>query len=109
MKEENQMFSFDETKSINPNYIRIASDFLKECQNLHIPMPIVTHLYDGFRFSFCNKDGKEIGDGIIHSGSYYNHSEIETMGMPWDNGDVSTHTPYVLARLIYLFYSEDDA
>ena len=101
-------------QAINPKYLQIAADFMSECFRLAVPTPVVATLYDGFRFSFQDDSGKEVGDGIIHFGSYHNQSEIETLGMPWDKDDVSTHTPQELAILLHEFYygekdySEDD-
>lgn len=95
--------------AINPKYLQIAADFLSECFRLAVPTPVVTPMMDGFRFSFRDDDGEEIGDGVIHRGSYHHDSCIETIGMPWDEDDVSTHTPQELAILLHEFYyGEED-
>ena len=88
----------------NPQYLLIAAEFMSECVRLAVPIPEVAPMFDGFRFSFRDDNGKEIGDGIIHCGSYRHNSCIETMGMPWDDDDVSTHTPQELAILLQKFY-----
>lgn len=96
-------------ETINPQYLLIAADFLSECVRLAVPVPEVARMFDGFGFSFQDDNGKEIGDGIIHRGSYSHNSCIETMGMPWDEDDVSTHTPQELAMLLHEFYyGEED-
>ena len=47
-------------------------------------------LYDGYKWYFSKYPN---GDAIIHSGSYYNKSGcFETMGMPWDEDDVTVLT-----------------
>lgn len=92
------------TETINPKYLQIAADFLSECFRLAVPTPKIVPMMDGFCFLFRDDNGKEIGDGIIHRGSYRHNSCIETMGMPWDEGDVSTHTPQELAILLHEFY-----
>lgn len=97
-------------ETINPKYLQIAADFLSECIRLAVPVPDVAPMMDGFCFIFRDDDGKQIGDGIIHRGSYRHNSCIETMGMPWDDNDVSTHTPQELAILLQKFYygTEDE-
>lgn len=96
-------------EAINPKYLQIAADFLSECFRLAVPTPVITPMMDGFRFSFRDEDGEEIGDGIIHRGSYRHNTQIETLGMPWDGDDVSTHSPQELAILLHEFYyGEED-
>lgn len=90
--------------TINPRYLQIAADFISECYRLAVPIPVIIPFEHGFRFSFRDENDEEIGDGVIHWGSYNNDSQIETMGMPWDEEDVSTHTPQELAILLHEFY-----
>lgn len=49
----------------------------------------VANLYDGYQW--CNIDRLEGGDVVIHSGSYNNKKGyVESYGMPWDEGDVTS-------------------
>lgn len=52
---------------------------------------------NGFQILF-----KDIpGDAIIHDGSYASDwGYFETIGMPWNNGDVSVHSPKILSRML---------
>lgn len=48
-------------------------------------------LFNGYQWHFkCYPDG----DAVIHFGSYGNYKgHVETMGFPWDEGDVTEMTP----------------
>lgn len=67
-----------------------------ECKKHNIPYEI-RPCWDGFqiRFSWCH------GDVACHSGTYSaNQVAVESMGFPWDEGDVSIHLPEEMAQFI---------
>ena len=55
-------------------------------------------LYDGWKWLFPDFP---YGDVIIHSGSYHcDEGYVESMGMPWDEDDVSVFLPEEMANRI---------
>ena len=55
-------------------------------------------LYDGYKWTFDQYPNTDI---IIHFGSYNNKLGLfETMGFPWDDGDVSVHSATELVELL---------
>ena len=50
----------------------------------------VERLYDGYKILFDDFPG---GDAIVHM---WSSGYVETYGMPWDDGDVTTMTPQEL-------------
>ena len=71
----------------------LASSMEREC----IEFSKVNLYQNGFQVMF-----KDIpGDAIIHDHSYAsNWGYFETIGMPWDNDDVSVHPPKTLAKML---------
>ena len=61
-------------------------------------------LYEGYQILF---NPWHQGDVIIHDGSYgHNIGKVETMGFPWDEGDVSMLSPEECANeIVELFES----
>lgn len=78
------------------NSIRIKLD---ECG---IPCTMIAVL-DGFQLRFPWHDG----DVVCHGYSYGSPSGcVESLGFPWDNEDVSVHTPEEFTELIRGLYSD---
>ena len=87
----------------NPTYketIVKASKLLEEKCVPHF----LENLYDGCAVCFYWCDG----DFICHNGSYgCNSGLVESIGFPWDNGDVSVHTPEEIADLVANYYKRE--
>lgn len=70
------------------------------CAQAGITLSKVYSFMGGFQVVF--EGFEELGDAILHDGSYGNKScWWETIGFPWDNGDVSVHAPDELACMLY--------
>lgn len=93
----------------NGMYTRIEIDkarayslavLISSCARFGITLSKVYCFMNGFQV--CFEGFEELGDAILHDGSYGNKSCYwETIGFPWDNGDVSIHTPNELACMLY--------
>lgn len=100
---------------IDAAYVNSLVNLVNACRENNVTIEKVNHYQHGWAVTFKGYEG----DAICHSGSYgspcsmglYN-SEIErndwndcglweTIGFPWDYGDVSTHTAEELAKMIH--------
>lgn len=69
------------------------------CTTQNIALRDIYAYQNGYLVKFLGFE--EYGDAILHDGSYGNAiGEWETIGFPWDCGDVSTHDPLTLARYL---------
>lgn len=56
------------------------------------------NIYDGYKYIFS---AFPYADVVIHSGSYhYWEGHVESMGFPWDEGDVTHCTPEHMVGLM---------
>lgn len=64
-------------------------DLVCWCRNLGVEISKISAFQCGFQVMFGNSNG----DAICHENSYGHEDGMwETMGFPWDHGDVSVHT-----------------
>ena len=83
---------------LNMNYFNSLVTLTCECARNGIVISKVTQLWNGFKVKF---EGFPYADAILHDGSYGHMDGLwESIGFPWDEDDVSTHTPSELAYLI---------
>ena len=103
-------------QQIDAAYINSLVDLINACRANSVDIDKVSHYQHGWSVTF---KGHPNGDAICHSGSYgspcygglYNPEvekndwndcgRWETIGFPWDRGDVSVHRAEVLARMIH--------
>ena len=102
-------------KQIDAAYINTLVDFINACRKNGVKINAVKHFQNGWHITFTDC----LGDAVCHDGSYgspnyapefypetayqndWNKSgEWETIGFPWDGGDVSVHNSEELAQLI---------
>lgn len=115
-------------KPIDAAYVNTLVDFINACRKHHVKLDTVQHFQNGWRITFVDCKG----DAICHDGSYgspnyapdfYPESTNqndwsdfsgawETIGFPWDSGDVSVHEGEELATMIADYqrgeYHEED-
>ena len=100
---------------IDAAYINSLVDLVNACRRHNVIIDKVSHYQHGWIVTFEGYDG----DAICHSGSYGSPCPMglydanteqndwndcgrwETIGFPWDRGDVSVHRAEVLARMIH--------
>ena len=86
-------------------YINGLNELLSWCRELNITVDKIRFLHHGFQVLFDGMDG----DAILHDGSYrHTRHYWETMGMPWDGDDVSTHDAYTLTHMIKTYQDGGD-
>ena len=88
--------------NFNNHYFEIISSIYGQLTHRGVPVTM-NPLWGGYqlRFHWCN------GDVIMHPYSYYNsEGMVESMGFPWDEDDVSIHTPSEMIELIVDFYND---
>lgn len=84
-------------QELNLTYLTALSYLIAGCNDSGIGIKSVNTYMNGFQILFENISG----DAIIHDGSYGRATGcIETIGMPWDYDDVSTHDPKHLVKLM---------
>lgn len=90
---------------VREQYINGLNELLGWCHELEIKVDKIRFLHHGFQVLFEGMDG----DAILHDGSYGNkRNHWETIGMPWDEDDVSTHDAYTLAHMIAAYLDGED-
>lgn len=108
-------FNPELTTQIDAAYINSLVDLINACRIMGVEIDEVYHMLNGWCVTF---KGFDYADAICHDGSYespiYNrrlepdkyhndwteHSKWETIGFPWDYGDVSAHSAQELALYI---------
>lgn len=101
-------------QQIDAAYVNSLVDLVNACRELDVKIDKVFHYQHGWTVTFEGFNG----DAICHSGSYgspcsnglYNpevernnwsdSGRWETLGFPWDNGDVSVHNASALAHML---------
>lgn len=79
-------------------------DLINACDGWGVAISYVAVLQEGFKVMFEHWHG----DAVLHDNSYCNDlCEWETIGFPWDEDDVSTHTSEELARLLGYYKREN--
>ena len=87
-----------ESHDVHPLYARCLSTLVYLCEANNIGIQSITAYCHGFKVVF---EGHEEGDAIIHDYSYCSAAGMwETMGFPWDYGDVSVHDTRELVALV---------
>lgn len=83
--------------NLNMVYVIALNDLLNACKENGVEIEKVCFFQNGFIVIF---EGIK-GDAIIHDNSYgHLWGEWETIGMPWDYGDVTVHEPEELGKLL---------
>lgn len=86
-----------DAREIELDRVLSLTKLLTTCEKEGVEIAKVLYFQNGFQVLF--KDIK--GDAILHDHSYAkNWGYWETIGMPWDYGDVSTHDPEELASML---------
>ena len=101
-------------QQIDGAYINSLVDLVNACRELDVKIDKVFHYQHGWAVTFEGFNG----DAICHSGSYgspchgglYNPNvehnnwndsgSWETLGFPWDHGDISVHSARALAYML---------
>jgi hypothetical protein len=97
------MFTPREIKMV---YVVALSHLVTECEKNNVEIKSVKYFQHGFSVVFKDMPG---GDAVIHDNSYARDwGYFETLGMPWDYDDVSTHDPETLAKLIRSYLDGKD-
>ena len=100
-----------EKKPIDAAYVNSLVNLINACRAHNVKIDKVSVFLNGWHVTF---EGYPHADAICHDGSYGSpcflhihkndwscHSGMwETIGFPWDEGDVSIHTPEELATYI---------
>lgn len=104
-------------QQIDGAYVNSLVNFVNACRKYSVIIDKVNVYQHGWLVTFAGCDG----DAICHSGSYgspchgglyrpekesndwSNCGRWETIGFPWDNGDVSVHNAERLAHMISAF------
>lgn len=103
-------------KQIDAAYINALVDLVNACSTCNVELDKVQHFQNGWRVTFKGYSG----DAVCHDGSYGSPNYApqfypettnqndweqsgpwETIGFPWDNGDVSVHDADELAYYLY--------
>jgi len=102
------------SQRIDAAYVNSLVDLVNACRENNVAIDKVAYYQHGWCVTFKGYNG----DAICHSGSYgspchmglYNpeierndwnsRGRWETIGFPWDCGDVSVHSAYALAAMI---------
>lgn len=102
-------------KQIDAAYINSLVDLVNACRYRHVKIDTVRHYQNGWHVTF---KGYEHADAICHDHSYgspcyqgFTNSEHtnnwsrsgewETIGFPWDEGDVTVHSAEELAFYLW--------
>ena len=86
-------------------FAHALAQLLTECEKEEIKIKVVKFYMGGFQVLFEDMPG----DAICHEGSYaHAFGYWETAGMPWDYGDVSTHSTETLVLLIKEYLAGGD-
>ena len=90
------MNSLAKTK-LDKDRVMSMCELLQQCDEEGVEINEVFSYMNGFLITF-----KDIpGDAVLHDGSYARHLCFwETISMPWDGEDVSTHDPITLGKLL---------
>ena len=101
-------------QQVDAAYVNSLVNLVNACRENRVAIDKVAYYQHGWCVTFKGYDG----DAICHSGSYgspcrmglYNpeverndwnsSGRWETIGFPWDYGDVSVHNAYTLASMI---------
>lgn len=101
-------------QQVDAAYINSLVDLINACRENRVAIDKVTYYQHGWSVTFKGYSG----DAICHSGSYGspcymglyipevernnwdNSGRWETIGFPWDGGDVSVHSANALAAMI---------
>ena len=101
-------------QQVDAAYVNSLVDLVNACRENRVAIDKVAYYQHGWCITFKGYDG----DAICHSGSYgspchmglYNpkverndwnsSGRWETIGFPWDRGDISVHNAYALAAMI---------
>ena len=82
---------------INLDRLQSLGALLQQCEEEGIKIKEAFSYMNGFLLIFEDIPG----DAILHDGSYARDwCWWETIGMPWDGEDVSTHDPVTLGRML---------
>lgn len=83
--------------AINVERVKSLSKLIRACKKEGVEINKVFFYQNGFTVTFNGVNG----DAILHDNSYGREDySWETIGMPWDYGDVSVHTAKELAMLL---------
>lgn len=86
-----------DAREIELDRVLSLTKLLTACEKEGVEIAKVLYFQNGFQVLFKDIEG----DAILHDHSYAkNWGYWETMGMPWDYGDVSTHDPEELASML---------
>jgi len=101
-------------QQVDAAYVNSLVDLVNACRENRVAIDKVAYYQHGWCVTFKGYNG----DAICHSGSYgspchmglynpeverndwNNSGRWETIGFPWDGGDVSVHSAYALAAMI---------
>jgi hypothetical protein len=101
-------------QQVDAAYVNSLVDLVNACRENHVAIDKVAYYQHGWSVTFKGHDG----DAICHSGSYgspcygglynpemerndwNNSGRWETIGFPWDGGDISVHYATHLAHMI---------
>lgn len=92
-----ETYTVFDRRDIDMERVKSLHTLMTACEAEGVEITHVYYFQNGFQVLF-----KDIaGDAILHDGSYANHwGYWETIGMPWDYGDVSTHDSEDLASML---------
>ena len=83
---------------INQVYINGLIELINACGKYHVGVDSIITFNNGYCVTFI---GHNDADAILHDGSRgKTKGHWETMGFPWDKGDISVHSAEELSRLI---------
>jgi hypothetical protein len=89
---------------INPNFANAIFNLANKLSRRNIPHTINV-LWDGLQIKFPWNNG----DFVCHSASYgHEVGDVESMGCPWDEGDVTRLTVDEAFRNIFVWYTESE-
>lgn len=84
-------------QELNVERVCALSELVSACKKEDVKITKAYFYQNGFQVQFEDIPG----DAILHDGSYGKiWCHFETIGMPWDNDDVSVHDPETLAKLL---------
>ena len=108
-------------KQIDAAYINALVDLINACREYSVELEAVQHYQNGWRVTFAGFKG----DAICHDGSYGSPNYAprfypertnqndwsktgpwETIGFPWDYGDVSVHDAEELAYYLHCLHND---
>ena len=91
--------------NVNESFVNGLNELLGWCREIGVEVDKIRYLYHGFQVTFVGIEG----DAILHRGSIgHLRNYWETMGMPWDEDDVSAHSAFTLVHMIKSYLDGED-